>query len=140
MISSLAIAGLASACQSSSTEEAVEEEVMEPMSTVAAMDQAATNSITIDSVTMDADGFVVVHASNPDGTVIAPDSIGHVAVAAGTHQNVAVPLDQPVAAGDVVHVMLHTDTGEIGVYEFRTGMTEFDPPVAGAPVVPVAIQ
>ena len=140
MISSLAVAGLVTACQTSSTEEAAEEEMTETMAMVEAMDQAATDSITVASVTMDADGFVVVHASNADGSIIAPDSIGHVAVAAGTHENVVVPLTQGVAAGDVVHVMLHTDSGEIGVYEFMTGMTEVDVPVAGAPVVAVTVQ
>lgn len=143
MISSLAVAALASACQSSSTEVAAEAEAeatVETMAMVSAADQAATDSITVASVTMESDGFVVVHASNPDGSVIAPDSIGHVAVSSGTHSNVVVPLTQSVAAGSVVHVMLHNDSGEIGVYEFMTGKTDVDVPVAGANLAMVTVQ
>ncbi|MGF1626115.1 MAG: hypothetical protein ACFCVH_14630 [Alphaproteobacteria bacterium] len=132
----LAVAGFAAGCQSTPpAAESMADESMESMETMAAMsmvsasDQAATDSIVVASVTMESAGFVTIHASNPDGSMIAPDSIGHVAVPAGTSENVVVPLDTPVAAGDVVHVMLHEDTGEIGVYEFRAGATEFDLPV-----------
>ena len=131
-LSTLPVVGLfalTAGCQSTSDDQAMEDEAMADMAMIVAADQAATTSITVANVSMTADGFVVVHASNPDGSIIVPDSIGHVAVAAGSHENVVVPLEFPVSAGDVVHVMLHSDDGEIGVYEFKTGATENDLPV-----------
>lgn len=82
------------------------------------------NSVTIDSVTMSTDGFVVVHAGDAEsfGAVL-----GFAPVSAGTSTDVVVELEGDVT--DVVWPMLHVDTGEAGVYEF--GQVEgVDGPVA----------
>lgn len=138
LISTLGVAALVSGCQTSaSSDTAMEDEVMSSGAMIAVENQAVVDSVTVASVTMDVDGFVVVHAANPDGTPVVPDSIGHIAVTTGTTINLEVPLDQPVAAGDKLFVMLHGDSGEIGVYEFKTGSTDVDLPIVvdDAPVI-----
>ncbi len=73
------------------------------------------NTVNIDSVVVQQDGFVVVHADN-EGSFGAV--LGFTPVTAGVNSNVAVEL-----SGDITNVlfpMLHIDTGEAGVYEFGT--------------------
>lgn len=72
--------------------------------------------VVIDSVTLSADGFVVVHADNGEG---APgDVIGVSPVIAGTSTNVVVELSgEPT---DILFPMLHFDTDVAGEYEFGT--------------------
>jgi hypothetical protein len=139
----VALAALAAGCQSSepATEDAYAEAATTTTTTaaatVSATDQPAGASVTVASVTMPTTGFVTIHGTDANGAMIVPDSIGHVAVPAGTSENVVVPLDAPATAGSVVHVMLHEDTGQPGIYEFKTGSTEVDLPVVvdGAPVM-----
>lgn len=73
-------------------------------------------------LTINEPGFVAVHAD--DGGNPGPD-IGFAPVPAGVSANVIVPIDVD-AATDTLHVMLHTDAGQIGVYE---GPGEPDVPV-----------
>lgn len=138
LVSTLGMTALISGCQTGSTsDEAMEDEAMSSGAMITVENQAVVDSVTVASVTMDVDGFVVVHAANPDGTPVVPDSIGHAAVTTGTTINLVVPLEQPVAAGDKLFVMLHGDSGEIGVYEFKTGSTDVDLPIVvdDAPVI-----
>jgi uncharacterized protein (DUF1684 family) len=105
--------------------------------------QPAGTTISIDSVNIPDGGFVVIHASDEEGDPIAPESIGHVAVEPGTHENVSVELDEEVASGDKVFVMLHEDTGEEGTYEFGADNTDVDLPTVydgKAVVVPMEIE
>jgi hypothetical protein len=84
-----------------------------------ATDQAlSNNAVLITSVTASQDGWVVVHESNPDGTVKVPDNIGKMPVKAGTTANLSIPLDKQVADGAKLWPMLHIDVGQPGVYEF----------------------
>ncbi|GAB4508798.1 MAG: hypothetical protein OHK0046_02330 [Anaerolineae bacterium] len=81
-----------------------------------ANDQFLTdNTFMAASVTVDAPGFLVIHADNNG----APGPVlGQTAIEAGTTADVAVALE-----GDVTQTlwpMLHVDTGEAGVYEFGT--------------------
>lgn len=101
-------------------------------------DQAAGTSLTVQSVTISQDGWLVIHAIK-DGKPVVPASIGHTAVKAGTTENVVVELDEAVASGAKVLTMLHVDEGEAGAYEFPGP----DHPVMqdGKPVVkPLSIQ
>lgn len=139
----LCAAAALAACQTSGPAEEAEAEPADSMAMIVVESQQATDSITVGTVSLPTDGFVVVHAANEDGTPTVPDSIGHVAAPAGKSENVVVPLEFPVAAGDTVYVMLHEDSGELGVYEFKTGSTDVDLPVTvdGAPVItPITIQ
>jgi hypothetical protein len=86
---------------------------------MSASDQLLVNdTVIVASVTASQDGWVVVHESNPDGTVKVPDNIGKVQVKAGTTTNLSIPLDKQVANGAKLWPMLHIDVGQPGVYEF----------------------
>ncbi|RTQ99189.1 hypothetical protein EKG36_18085 [Halomonas nitroreducens] len=105
--------------------------------------QSPGASVTVDAVTVGEDAFVVVHASDAGGDIVAPASIGHASVAAGDHQAVRVALDHEVASGERLFVMLHRDTGTPGEYAFGPGSVDVDPPITadGKPVVqPVAVK
>ena len=94
--------------------------------------QMAGKTVTVEEVTLEADGFLVVHAMK-DGKPVVPASLGHVALKAGTHKNVVIELSEATKSGDTVLTMLHTDGGTMGTYEFPNG----DGPVmmGGKPVV-----
>ncbi|MEO0561555.1 MAG: hypothetical protein AAF125_05555, partial [Chloroflexota bacterium] len=108
------------------------QDMMTPSVTVA--DQVSTDgTVTIAEVVSEGPGFIVIHAQ-ADGS-IGP-VIGNTAVSNGMNNNVVVDIDT-AAATSTLYAMLHTDTGEIGVYEF--GQVEgADGPVAvdGAVVTP----
>jgi len=90
-----------------------------PSGSLSVTDQTLTNnSVLITSVTASQDGWVVVHESNPDGSILLPGIIGKTAIKAGTTANVVIPLDKQVANGAKLWPMLHIDVGQIGVYEF----------------------
>lgn len=118
----------------------------EPTGSLTVNDQALVdNTITVESITLDQDGWVVVHADN-DGSPMVPDIISDPVFLEGgmTHDNVEITLneDAGVASGDTVWVMLHTDTGESQVYEFD-GESGIDPPITdenGAVVTSIVIQ
>jgi hypothetical protein len=98
-----------------------------------ANDQDLENGVVyVESITLEQDGWVVVHASNEagDGPMV-PDIISEpVYLEAGTYMNVGVPLtdEASVEAGDVLWVMLHNDSGEEEVYEFD-GSNGLDMPI-----------
>ncbi|WP_051286261.1 DUF7282 domain-containing protein [Salinimicrobium terrae] len=104
------------------------------------------NSITVQNVNLDMDGWVVIHASNEagDGPMV-PEIISEPEyVEAGSNSDVVVTFseDANVSAGDTVWVMLHEDTGTEGVYEFD-GSNGLDLPISdedGVVVVPVTLQ
>ncbi len=76
--------------------------------------------LTVSSVDAALDGFLVIH----DDAAGAPGAeIGFAAVSAGANADVTVELDRPVADGEMLHAMLHEDTGVMGTYEMGT-----DPP------------
>lgn len=105
--------------------------------------QPAGESVTVPMVSIAHDGFLVIHDSNAEGKIVAPQSIGHVMVKAGTHKNVTVKLDHAVKAGKKLFAMLHKDTGEKGVYKFAASGGKEDAPVMedGKPViVPFQVQ
>ena len=109
-------------------------ELMNPTGSVTVSDQMLTenNSIIVSSVTLSADGWIVVHSSTEDGSgPVVPDIISEAKmVNSGTTENVEVMLnsDVEIEDGDVVWVMLHTDDGTVGTYEFD-GSNGFDGPI-----------
>lgn len=86
------------------------------------------NTLTFSKVMSDVDGFLVIHAVE-DGQVVAPASVAHTPISAGENEMVSVELPETPAPGTEFVAMLHTDTGEIGTYEFGPGMTDEDKPV-----------
>lgn len=88
------------------------------------------NTITAANLTVNADAWVVVHASNEanDGPQVPEIISTPVQVPAGSNDDVEIELTQAVAAGDVIYIMLHTENGDIGEYEFD-GSNGFDGPI-----------
>jgi hypothetical protein len=92
----------------------------------------ADSSVTVDGVLIDADGWLVIHASDSG----SPGAVlGQTAISEGFNANVAVEVDAEAAGSEVIP-MLHYDTGEAGVYEFGS-VEGADAPVilGGAPVI-----
>lgn len=76
-------------------------------------------TLVIPAVTIEVDGWIVVHDSNADGEIVAPAIISEpVHLEAGSHENIEITLTIPKAEGDKVFPMLHIDEGESGTYEF----------------------
>lgn len=88
------------------------------------------NMVMINSVTMSADGWIVIHADAGGGPKV-PDIISEpVWVGEGTNINVQVPFTSSATLmdGQTVWVMLHTDDGVMGQYEFD-GNSDIDAPI-----------
>lgn len=97
---------------------------------IAASDQDVVDgTVVVKMVIANAPSWVVIHAdaNGKPGTVL-----GEVAVPEGASKDVVVPIDTAEMT-DVLHAMLHDDTGKVGEYEFPTA----DPPttVAGEVVM-----
>ena len=84
-----------------------------------AEDQAPSedNTLTISSITLAEDGWVIAH-SDADGEIGAAIS-EPLYLAAGTHTDVEINLNTGVtlAAGDVVYIVLHEDLGVTETFE-----------------------
>jgi predicted lipoprotein with Yx(FWY)xxD motif len=92
----------------------VEETAVTNAVTVSDQDLSADNTVTIDSVTADVAGWLVIHAQ-ADGK---PGPIlGHASVQAGDNSDVVVEID-PTGATETLYAMLHIDAGTSGEYEF----------------------
>lgn len=84
---------------------------------ISALDQDLTEDgrVVISRVVAVEPGWVVVHATDEDGTPSAV--LGWTAVAAGTSTDVAVDID-PLAATSTLVAMLHVDNGQSGEFGF----------------------
>lgn len=84
--------------------------------------------LVIDEANLLEDGFVVVHATNPDGSVVLTPELGKVYLSAGSYTDVVVTLDPGELAANGYEVgtaravvpMLHIDDGD-QQYEFPNG-------------------
>lgn len=103
---------------------------VEPTGSITVSDQIVQgNTITVESLTVNAAAWVVVHGSDENGDIIAPAIISEpVQLAAGVNSNVEIMLTENVAADQTLYVMLHTDNGTLGAYEFD-GANGFDGPI-----------
>jgi len=72
------------------------------------------DTVTVDLVTSDGPGWIVIHADN-DGD--PGDVIGFSPVQSGDNSNVTVQITATMAT-EVLHAMLHVDAGVVGEYEF----------------------
>jgi len=102
-----------------------QDDMMTPQVVVA--DQLSLDgTVTVATVVSDGPGWIVIHAASEEGT--PGPVVGFSAVNDGVSNNVTVAVDT-TAATPTLFAMLHSDTGEIGVYEF--GQVEgADGPVA----------
>jgi hypothetical protein len=96
------------------------------------------DAIIFPSVLIDKDGYVVIHEVK-DGTAVIPGSIGHVAVKAGTTENVSVPV-VGAKSGTEYMAMIHYETNGNGTYDFGDGMTDVDTPGLKPDNTPYALQ
>lgn len=107
---------------------------VDPSGNFTAKDQdIEDNTVVVESVTMNTDGWVVIHA-NDNGAPVVPEIISEPKfLEAGTHSNVEVTLENSAAvnAGDMLWVMLHADTGVSQEYEFD-GSNGLDTPITDA--------
>ena len=90
------------------------------------------NTITVSELTVDSKAWVVVHASNEagDGPEVPGIISTPVQLEAGSNTNVEIEINQdnPLNGGDVIYIMIHTENGVIGEYEFD-GANGFDGPI-----------
>ena len=103
-----------------------------PTGSFMASDQTISqNMIVVSQIKMSDDGWVVVHADNGNNGPMVPGIISEpVMVKAGTNTNVKIPIDTNamLSDGEKVWIMLHTDDGTIGKYEFD-GKSGLDGPI-----------
>lgn len=73
-----------------------------------------SNTVVVETVVSDGPGWIVIHtqADGKPGPII-----GYAPVVAGENTAVMVEVDG-AAATDTLYAMLHTDAGQVGVYEF----------------------
>lgn len=113
-------------------EDSMTEPEPEPTGMLSVSDQVLSqNMINVSNVNLDKDGWIVIHRDNGGNAPMVPDIISEpVLVKAGSQSNVKVPFKNDVTLNnqEVVWVMLHTDNGTMGTYEFD-GQSEFDAPI-----------
>ena len=99
---------------------------MAPM--VEAADQSVENGVvSADKVVAGENGWLVVHRTDADmkpGPVV-----GHAPLRMGENMDVAAILQEPVASGDMLMLMVHSEAGGMttGVFEYTLGATEDGP-------------
>jgi len=101
-------------------------------------DQTVSNdTVVIKDVYLPSDGYLVIHQARADGTMKAPESIGHTILKKGQHKAVKVELEASVESGDKLFAMLHNDTGKHGHYEFAESEGKSDDAMKadGKPVI-----
>ena len=80
--------------------------------------QRTTGQITVKKVATSRDGWVSIHQSREDGSIVQPDSIGEARVDSGDSEDIIVDLWEAPAEGDKLWALLHIDAGERGTYEY----------------------
>ena len=95
--------------------EEVMEEKMEKDSSIEAIAQPADSSVTVDSASFVAPGYIVIHeqVDGAPGPVIGSSALYE----AGSFQDVSVALDRESVSGETLYAMLHDDDGN-AEYEF----------------------
>lgn len=114
-----------------SDDEPTKPKVTDPASFVVNDQMISQNTIMVETATFEKDGWIVVHANN-EGSPVVPAIISTpVLVKAGTKKTIMIPLtmDANMLDGNTqVWVMLHTDDGVKGAYEFD-GKNGLDSPL-----------
>ncbi|HEX2018276.1 MAG TPA: hypothetical protein VGO17_04985 [Aurantimonas sp.] len=95
---------------------------------VTASDQDLSNGIvSADAVMAQENGWLVVHRTDAE---MAPGPVvGYAPIRAGTTDDVAVILQEDVASGDMLMLMVHSEAGgsQTGIFEYTLGATEDGP-------------
>ncbi len=127
------------------SDELIDEEVdSEQDAYVNFSDQATEGeTVVVDNVTMASGGFVVIHDSSllAGGENVFTSVIGTSAyLEAGTHENVEVTLDEPLAEDETLIAMPHRDTNANETYDFVETQGAADIPYLTATDDPVTDQ
>ncbi|MEL6815779.1 MAG: hypothetical protein AAFP03_13345 [Cyanobacteria bacterium J06598_3] len=80
--------------------------------------QKTAGQVIVKKVATSRDGWVSIHNSREDGSIVLPESIGEARVDSGDSENIIVDLWEAPYVGDKLWVLLHIDAGERGRYEF----------------------
>jgi len=132
ILSMLVLISMVSFFTACSDDEVTQPTEVEPGSMTVNDQMISQNTIIVESITFEQDGWIVVHADN-NGSAVVPDIISEpVLVKAGTKTDVMIPLtpDANMLDGATqVWIMLHTDDGVSGAYEFD-GTNGLDSPLA----------
>ena len=104
---------------------------------IAAREQYLTGTrLVVNEVTAVHDGFVVAHPIDEKGNPVLGKSLGYTSVKKGMTTDVAIDVGEILMSGTRLVVVLHSDTGTIGKYEYAATPTDKDRPVmrSGKPV------
>lgn len=95
---------------------------------VTASDQSVANGVvSAESITANENGWLVVHRT--DAEMKPGPVVGYAPIRAGETQDVAAILQEDVAPGDMLMLMVHAEEGgmETGVFEYTLGAKEDGP-------------
>jgi hypothetical protein len=81
-------------------------------------DQKTVGQVIIKKLSTSRDGWVSVHQSRADGSIVLPESIGEARIDSGDSEEVVVDLWETPDEGEKLWALLHIDAGERGTYEF----------------------
>ncbi len=101
-------------------------------------DRSDGETVVIERVTLHNGGFVTVHDSSLlDGAVFESIRGTSEYLGPGTHENVEIPLEEPLAEDDTLFAMAHLDTNDNQAYDFLDSEGEEDGPyvAVGGPVM-----
>ncbi|WP_010141485.1 DUF7282 domain-containing protein [Oceanicola sp. S124] len=105
---------------------AVADDHMMPM--VEAMDQSVANGVvSADKISAPENGWLVVHRT--DAEMKPGPVVGYAPLRAGETMDVAAILQEDVASGDMLMLMVHSEAGgmKTGVFEYTLGAKEDGP-------------
>lgn len=95
---------------------------------VVASDQSVANGVvSADKVSASENGWLVIHRT--DAEMKPGPVVGHAPLRAGETADVAAILTEPVAPGDMLMLMVHSEAGGIqtGIFEYTLGAVEDGP-------------
>lgn len=95
---------------------------------VVAHDQSVANGVvSADKIMAPANGWMVVHRT--DATKKPGKVVGHAPLRAGENVDVAAILNEPVNAGEMLMLMVHSEAGGqyAGIFEYTLGAKEDGP-------------
>jgi len=80
--------------------------------------QTTGGQIVVETVATARDGWVSVHRSQSDGSILLSEGMGEARVDSGDSEDVIIDLWEAPAIGEKLWVLLHIDAGDRGEYEF----------------------
>ncbi|MFB6074211.1 MAG: type II secretion system F family protein [Haloarculaceae archaeon] len=102
--------------------------VSAPVASLTVNDPATVgDSLTVQSADLSDGGYLVVHASDANGTVLGRSAY----LVPGTHHDVRIDLSRSVGAGHDVTVVVHMDTDDDQAFEYDGGELDRPYPAAG---------